>query len=100
MRESRGYRGPAAISPAKSSTACATWQVTLILVMKRQLGDVAAGHTSHMQCKQALPSGLTYNLYLLKYGLPWCLPTVRPAGLTPCGTTSLPSRRRQTSPGE
>jgi hypothetical protein len=101
MRESRGYRGPAAIiSPAGSSTACATWQVTVILVMKRQLGDVAAGHTSHMQCKQALPSGFTYNLCLLKYGLSWPLPTVRPAGLTPCGPTSLPSPRRQTSPGE
>jgi hypothetical protein len=66
--------------------------------MKRTLGDLAPGHTIHMQCKQALPSGLTYNL--LKYALSCPLPTVRPAGLTPCGPTSLPSPRRQTSPGE
>jgi hypothetical protein len=100
MREPRGYWGPTAISPAGSSIACVTWQVTLISVMKRKLGDLAPGHTVHMQCKQALPPGLTYNLHLLKYGLSWRLPTVCPAGLTPCGTTSLPSPRRQTSPGE
>jgi hypothetical protein len=47
--------------------------------MKRKLGDLASGHTIHMQCKQALPSGLTYNLYLLKYALAWPLPTLRPA---------------------
>jgi hypothetical protein len=68
--------------------------------MKRKLGDLAPGHTIHTQCKQALPSGLTCNLHLLKYALSWPLPTLRPAGLTPCGTTSLPSPRRQTSPGE
>jgi hypothetical protein len=100
MREPRGYRGPMAISPAGIYTACVTWQVTVISVMKRKLGDLAPGHTVHMQCKQALPSGLTYNLHLLKYGLSWPLPAVRPAGLTPCGTTSLPSPRRQTSSKE
>jgi hypothetical protein len=53
--------------------------VTVISVMKRKLGDLAPGHTIHMQCKQALPSGLTYNLHLLKYALSWPLPTLRPA---------------------
>jgi len=101
MREPRGYGGLMAISLSRGgSIACATWQVTVISVTKRKLGDVAPGHTIHMQCKQALPSGPTYNLYLLKFGLPWRLPAVRPAGLTPCGATSLPSPRRQTSPGE
>jgi hypothetical protein len=51
--------------------------------MKRKLGDLASGHTIHMQCKQALPSGLTYNLHLLKYALSWPLPTLRPASLKP-----------------
>jgi hypothetical protein len=50
--------------------------------MKRKLGDLAPGHTIHMQCKQALPSGLTYNLHLLKYALSWPLPTLRPASKT------------------
>jgi hypothetical protein len=80
MREPRGYRGLMAISLSRGgSTACATWQVTVISVMKRKLGDLAPGHTIHMQCKQALLAGLTYNLYLLKYELSWRLPTLRPA---------------------
>jgi len=52
---------------------------TVISVMKRKLGDLAPGHTIHMQCKQALLAGLTYNLHLLKYALSWPLPTLRPA---------------------
>jgi len=51
--------------------------------MKRQLADPPPGHTVHMQYRQALPAGFTYSLYLLKYGLSWPLPTVRPASLKP-----------------
>jgi hypothetical protein len=83
MREP-GDIGASWLSPSRGgSIACATWQVTVISVMKRKLGDLAPGHTVHMQCKQALPSGLTYNLHLLKYALSWRFPPLRlfPPGL-------------------